>query len=654
MSEKYLGLDIGSVNTRIAVIGSDGKLLHTDTERIYKGPTQAITELLDRAKEEVAFDDIAGAGVTGSGRQLYHAQEGWQELSSPITAIYGVLHDQPEARTIIEIGAQSALVIGLEGGLDKPWRVSRSPLCAAGTGRFLEQQSYRLGISIEEFGPLALKWTQNPPRIAARCSVFAKSDLIHLQQKGWSVPAMLAGLSDAVARMVLAQWREPFIPPLVCIGGVSQNEGVMRGLGDALNGMDIIVPSDPANRGAIGAALLAMENPIRPGDFYPGTNQSSEVFFVSRSLPREISPDGWTPPEIGGSGVVDAYLGVDVGSTSTKAAVIDANGDLLAKTYLMTAGQPLEAVKQVMANLVPMVDGKVCLRAAGVTGSGRYLVGAFIGADLVKNEITAQTRAALQIDPQVDTVFEMGGQDAKYVYLENGTVLDYQMNKACAAGTGSFVDELADQLGVSTRTGEFSDLAFSADTQLNLGEKCAAFMSQAVTSAQHAGVSLDVIVSSLATSLAKNYRSKVVGMRRVGKRIFLTGAVFYNKAVVSAYRAEFPDRTLVVPQHKEVTGAIGVALLAKEAMKEGETSTFKGVDRLAHETYKLKSFTCEHCENKCAISVMTTDSGLRLFYGSRCDRYDSSVGVSSQKLATPFTIRRDLLLAQFSNEKGRK
>ncbi|TAK35645.1 MAG: hypothetical protein EPO21_05445 [Chloroflexota bacterium] len=650
--ELYLGLDVGSVNVRIAVVDKSGRVLHTDMERIYKGPGQAAVALLERAQEAVSFERIAGAGVTGSGRQLYRDREGWQEFSSPYAAIRGVLWDQPDPKTIIEIGAQSALVIGLEKGLEKPWRVSRSPLCAAGTGRFLEQQSSRLGISIEEFGPLALKWTQAPPRIAARCSVFAKSDLIHLQQKGWPITAMLAGLSDAVARMILAQWRDQFEQPLICIGGVAANEGVVRGLKEALGGMEVIVPPEAASREAIGAALLARLAPARPTEFFPDAERDSEMFFVPRALPREFSSSGWVPKELGPE-IVDAYLGVDVGSTSTKAAVIDASGEVLAKTYLMTAGQPLEAVKQVMANLVPMVEDKVRVRAVGVTGSGRYLVGAFIGADLVKNEITAQTRAALHFDPRIDTVFEMGGQDSKYVYLENGTVLDYQMNKACAAGTGSFVDELAEQLGISTRTGEFSSLAFSADTQLDLGEKCAAFMSQAVTSAQHAGVEMDVIVSSLATSLAKNYRSKVVGMRRVGQRIFLTGAVFYNQAVVSAYKAEFPERTLVVPEHKEVTGAIGAALLAKEAMAEGQSSRFKGFASLARESYKLKSFTCHHCEHCCAISAMTTDSGARLFYGSRCDRYDSAEASPGPKnISTPFTQREALLFEGYDAAKG--
>ncbi|MHB0868134.1 MAG: acyl-CoA dehydratase activase [Chloroflexota bacterium] len=643
--ELFLGLDIGSVNVRAAVVTKAGNPVCLDGERILKGPATAVSAIFDRLRDRVPLDSIAGAAATGSGRQIYGVQEGWRLFSSPYAAITGLLWDCPEARTIVAVGGQTALVIGLSQGLEKPWRVARSPLCAAGTGRFLEQQASRLGIAIEEFGPIALQWSDPPPRIAARCSVFAKSDLIHLQQKGWPISGMLAGLSDSVARMILAQWRDRFEQPVYCIGGVAANQGVVRALSAALGGERVTVPSDHANREALGAALLARDAAARPHDLYPRRGRDDQLFLLPRRLECTFSEDGWRPAHLG-EDVVEVGLGVDVGSTSTKAAVIGLDGQLLAKSYLMTAGQPLEAVKQLMANLAPMVEGRVRVKAVGVTGSGRYLVGSFIGADLIKNEITAQTRAALQIDPQVDTIFELGGQDSKYVYLENGTVLDYQMNKACAAGTGSFIDELAEQLGISTRSGEFARQAFAADSQMDLGEKCTAFMSQAVTSAQHAGVGLDVIVSSLSTSLAKNYRSKVVGSRRVGDRILLTGAVFYNDAAVSAFKAEFPGKTLVVPQHKEVTGAIGAALLALEATPADAPSRFEGFSAVAGATVRLTNFTCHRCENSCAISVMATDNGEKLFYGSRCDLFDAAgTGGKRTKVETPFTERERLLYA---------
>lgn len=641
----HLGLDIGAVNVHEVVVDGAGSVVLLDVERTLKGSFVAVKALRGRLKERGVLDDIASAGVTGSGRHIYDGQDGWQLFTSPYAAIVGVLSDGYDPRTIISIGGQSALVIGLEGGLNKPWRVARSPLCAAGTGRFLEQQASRLGILIEDFGRYALKWDQPPPRIAARCSVFAKSDLIHLQQKGWPIAAMLAGLSSSIAQMIESQWRDSFEPPICVIGGVAANQGVIYALAQALN-QPIDVLTNHAHREAIGAALLSRGKQERPRKFFPANKGGDEIHYITRTLDPVAITNNWSPVELKSGKIEKVYLGVDVGSTSTKAAVVSPNGEVLAKTYLMTAGQPLEAVKKAMANLVPMVEGKVRVVAAGVTGSGRYLVGNFIGADLIKNEITAQTTAAIYIDPNVNTVFELGGQDAKYVYLENGTVLDYQMNKACAAGTGSFIDELAEQLEVSTRDGQFARLAFAATRQIDLGEKCTAFMSQAVTSAQHAGIPLEIIVSSLATSLARNYLSKVVGGRRVGDRIFLTGAVFYNEAAVAAFQKELPKKTFIVPEHKEVTGAIGAAFLAGKAISGGAQSAFKGFSRLAAEGYKLTHFNCGKCENSCDISVMTTDKGQKLFYGSRCDLYDAGSTSKNGKAVTPFTIRGSLLLGE--------
>ncbi|MHB1295749.1 MAG: BadF/BadG/BcrA/BcrD ATPase family protein [Anaerolineae bacterium] len=659
----YLGLDIGSVNARLALTDAAGNVLRLDSERILSGPAAAVAALLERLRAQADPGHLAAAAICGAGRAAFQGKRGWQAISSPYAAIAGVLCDHPDARTVIEVGGQSSFVVGLEGGLDDPWRVTRTPLCAAGTGRFLEQQAQRLGISIDAFGPQALVWNEPPPRIAARCSVFAKSDLIHLQQKGWPVAAMLAGLSDSVARMVMGQWREPFVAPVFLVGGVAANTGVVRALSSVL-GAEVWVPDQAPFREALGAAYVARRGSGGEGESAAGgvdldaiVLPDTSLYHVDRRLAAQPSLNGWQPPDLTTDGAPwEVYLGVDVGSTSTKAAVISPQGEVLAKSYRMTAGQPLEAIKLVMADLAPQVEGRVRVRAVGVTGSGRYLVGDFVGADLVKNEITAQARAALHIDPAVDTIFELGGQDSKYVYLENGAVLDYQMNKACAAGTGSFIDELAEQLGVPTRNGAFARLAFEAGSQLDLGERCAAFMSQAVTSAQHAGVPLDVIASSLSASLAKNYRSKVLGTGRVGHRVFLTGAVFYNEAVAAAFRAEFPGKTFVVPLHKEVTGAIGAALLAGDAAPG--VSRFKGFAALAQATYELSTFTCRHCENQCAISVMTSERGRKVFYGSRCDRYDAARASTEEgqgrqgHLETPFSERERLLLRGYDPARG--
>ena len=331
---------------------------------------------------------------------------------------------------------------------------------------------------------------------------------------------------------------------------------------------------------------------------------------------------------------------MDVGSTSTKAVILDESGKkVLAKNYLMTAGRPIDAVKQVFRNLLNDGAGQWSkIAGVGVTGSGRYLVGSFIGADLIKNEITAQTRAAAEIDPEAD-IIEIGGQDSKLVIKRNGVVVDYQMNKACAAGTGSFIDELAEMLGVTVKNGEFARLAFQAPHTIDLGTRCAAFMGQAVASAQQEGVPLEVITASLANSIAKNYLSKVVGTRKLGDKVILTGAVFYNEAVVSAFQQQLQGETLTVAEHREVSGAIGAALLAKERLKSAP-SRFKGFQQVIDSAVQLSTFICKGCDNNCTITRMDIAGEKPTFYGSRCDRYDS-IGAQGEAGADPLRRARE-------------
>ncbi len=440
--EYYLGADIGSVNAKLSLIDDSGSVAYLDIERITSGPRAALNSLITRLGDRFRLEDIAAAGVSGAGKAVVPGELNWCECSSSLAIASGLLRVHPDARTIIQIGGQSSLVIELEDGLRKPWKVASNPLCAAGTGRFLEQQAYRLGINIGDFAGLALKCQGSPPRIAARCSVFAKSDLIHLQQKGVAVEAMLYALCESIARMVTSLKKGAFAEPVYFVGGVAANSAIVKAMSEALsarNGheVQVTVPRDYLYIQALGAALLSRGKSSRVSPL-PGEDTRQRYFETPR-LPGITVPDGKSGYRI--KKPCAGYLGVDVGSTSTKATIIDDSGAILAKNYLMTAGRPIDAVKEVFRNLLKDGAGNVRIAGVGVTGSGRYLIGSLIGADLIKNEITAQTRAAAEIDPEAD-IIEIGGQDSKLVIKRNGVVVDYQMNKACAAGTGSFIDEI--------------------------------------------------------------------------------------------------------------------------------------------------------------------------------------------------------------------
>ena len=647
----YLGVDIGSISVKTAIVDGSGCVVAVGSEKIVTSPRDAINRLISGLGKRVEAKQIRSVGLSGSGKGIVPAEFGWTQYSSSLAIASGLLPDHPNARSIIQIGGQSSLVIELERGLERPWKTASNPLCAAGTGRFLEQQAYRLGIKIEDFGKIAVNFQGVAPRIAARCSVFAKSDLIHLQQKGVSVEAMLFALCESIARMVTSLKKGIFSEPVFFVGGVAANEAIVRALSEMISARNghptiVTVPEDYLNVESIGCALLARNAKECEVQLLPD-DSAAKRYFELPALPTTAVPGNGLRRGI--TGPVVGYLGVDVGSTSTKAVIMDESGrEILVKDYLMTAGRPVDAVKQLFSNLLEEGVESVTVAGVGVTGSGRYLIGSLIGADLVKNEITAQTRAAVEIDPAAD-IIEIGGQDSKLVIKRNGVVIDYQMNKACAAGTGSFIDEMAEMLGISAKNGQFADLALGAPHTIDLGTRCAAFMGQAVPAAQRDGVPMNVITASLANSIARNYLSKVVGTRKLGNKIILTGAVFYNKAVVSAFNDQLPGKELLVAEHREVSGAIGAALLARESMN-GKTSTFKGFRDVVAAECDLSTFTCKSCDNNCAITQMKVPNSKPTFYGSRCDKYDSALGQARKE--TFFDEREKLLFREYKPAWG--
>ena len=258
---------------------------------------------------------------------------------------------------------------------------------------------------------------------------------------------------------------------------------------------------------------------------------------------------------------VDAYIGIDVGSISTNVVAIDKDKNLISKVYLRTSGRPIEAVRKGIEIIGKEVGDKLNIKAVGTTGSGRYLIGDLVGADTIINEITAQATAAANIDPSVDTIFEIGGQDSKYISLADGVIVDFEMNKICAAGTGSFLEEQSERFDIKIE--DFGGSALTAKSPLNLGERCTVFMETNVYSHYQKGANIEDILAGLAYSIAINYINKVVARKKIGNKIFFQGAVAFNRSVVAAFE-NYLGKAIIVPENHEVTGAIGTAIRALE------------------------------------------------------------------------------------------
>jgi predicted CoA-substrate-specific enzyme activase len=659
----YIGLDVGSVATKGVVLDEAFGVLQQRYERNHGQPVERARAMLSALLAEVPAGDLCGVAATGAGAQILGEALGVAVINEVVAQATATGRFYPAVRTIIEIGGEDSKLICIEPeaktGRTRIRDFAMNALCAAGTGSFLDQQASRLGIRIEdEWGRMAMQ-SEHPPRIAGRCSVFAKSDMIHLQQEGCPDYDIVAGLCFAMARnfrAVIGKGKE-FLPTISFQGGVAANAGMVRAFRETLGASksELIIPKHHAAMGAIGAVLVAAERGLwQPlGDLA----RLDEVVRAHRDAPHKchdpLEDDAYPlliAPErdhLRQGERVDAYVGVDVGSISTNVVVVDTEGRVLARRYLMTAGRPLEAVTEGLYAVGQEVGDRVTVRGCGTTGSGRYLTGDFIGADIVKNEITAHATAAARVDDRVDTIFEIGGQDSKYVSLDSGAVVDFTMNKVCAAGTGSFIEEQSERLGVDLKSGQFNALALAAGQPPCMGERCTVFIETDINHNQQKGVAVDDICSALCYSIVQNYLNRVVEDRKIGDVIFFQGGTAYNRGVKNAFE-QILGKKVIVPPHHDIMGAIGTAHLAREAMAETtEASRFRGFDLRKYE-YQCSSFECTACSNLCEVRVVDIKGQGKLFYGSRCGKFDEVKRESlGEHLGQLFAERDEMLMTTY-------
>lgn len=626
------GIDIGSVSLKFAEF-IDEKLIRTKYIKHRGKPYNLLLKTLK------TFPEVDRLVITGSCAKELYAILGAVYINEVEATTQGVLHFHPEIRSIIEIGGEDSKLINISGKIIKDF--ASNTICAAGTGIFLDQQARRLCFNVEDFGKVALR-SKNPARIAGRCSVFAKSDMIHLQQIGTKPEDLMSGLCFALARnfkSVIAKGKT-ISKPVAFVGGVAANQGMIRAFQEILNISpgDLIVPKNHDCIGAIGAVFSARATDGTKK--FKGLKAFEQWLTQPRVIKRLAPLDGyekWRPTTkfVSPTRKTKTYLGVDVGSISTNLVLVDNKGNVLARRYMWTQGRPIDIVLQGLKELAEEIGTKVEIAGVGTTGSGRYLIGEFIGADIVKNEITAQARAAIEIDPKVDTIFEIGGQDSKYISLRNKTIVDFEMNKVCAAGTGSFLEEQAEVLGIELE--DFGNIALRAKSPINLGDRCTVFIGSEVIHHQSDTTERENLLAGLGYSIVSNYINRVVNGKRIGNRIFFQGGVAANKTVVSAFE-QVLKKKITVPTNYDITGAIGIALLAREANLE--KTTFRGFD-LASRQYTSESFVCKHCSNECELNKIVIKGENPIFYGGRCERYEEKKKTTS-KLPDYFRLRNDI------------
>ncbi|MBU4013139.1 MAG: activase [Proteobacteria bacterium] len=528
---------------------------------------------------------------------------------------------------IVSAGGETFMVYVLNS-LGQISNVVTGNKCASGTGEFLLQQLRRMNVSLEE----AAQWaaTENPYHVSGRCSVFCKSDCTHATNKGIPKSKVTAGLCQMMANKILELLKNVKRRNIMITGGTARNRMMIEYLSKKIPGL--IIPEKAPYFEAMGAALWALNNETTP---FTG---------ISNFFKKEITSFDTLPPLLNFKNMVEfktiergnikpgdvCILGLDVGSTTTKAVLLRKDDNsILASIYLRTNGDPVGASRNCYRDILDQIKEKVdpdeiSIIGLGVCGSGRQIAGLHALTEGVINEIIAHATAAVYFDSKVDTIFEIGGQDAKYTYITNAVPSDYAMNEACSAGTGSFLEESAHEtLGV--KMDDIADIAFRGKNPPNFNDQCAAFIASDIKNAIHEGVEHEDIVAGLVYSICMNYSNRVKGNKPVGEKVFMQGGVCYNKAVPFAMAA-LVGKPIIVPPEPGLMGAFGVALEIKKRIETNLISEKNfNLKRLEDREVKYgKTFICnggkEKCDRHCEIAMIELE-GKKYPFGGACNRY---------------------------------
>ncbi len=622
-----IGLDMGIFSVK-GILKENGDLKtisFPNSGSPLEAARKCLQHLLDGYEKEKVL-----LGVTGSNSRLLAMEAGLDPILEVEALQLGLRNINSSVDAVLSLGHENMyyLEMGPNGTIEF---FNRNGQCAAGSGSFWYQQATRMGFDDKELAEVALE-AEDPVKISGRCAVFAKSDMTHAINEGASQAAVSAGMAKALVDLVItnvAQNRINGPGELAVIGGVANNKAVMKYLQKHCNqtGKEIIIPESHEFINAIGAAVKA--KPVLLSDL----NISAILnrpYQPSRPLPS-LDPDRVHYMEAfennpGDFNLDCVYLGVDCGSVSTKCSLLDADGKIIGGVYLPTAGRPalqvLELMKQVREKYGELL-GDAPIKAC-TTGSGRFLSQKILNAEYAVDEITCQAEGVKYMYGSHEdlAIIEIGGEDSKFLQLKNGVLFDYNMNPVCAAGTGTFLENLAELLGVKIKE-EFSDKTFTAQYGIDLGDTCTLLSQSALVSAAARGLPLSSQLASLAYSSARNYLNKTAENRVLEGRLIFTGATAKNHALAAAFAGE-TGREIHVPANPELTGALGSALMAKFFSEKGDRArfAFRSLDRLNSFKVNKKKCTasCEH-EHNCTLDIITFSDNSTFIYGDRCGRF---------------------------------
>ena len=641
---KKLGIDIGSTTVKVSIIEDGGKLLFADYKRHFANIQETLADLLREGEEKLGALTVEPV-ITGSGGLTLSKHLGIPFVQEVVAVATSLKDYAPQTDVAIELGGEDAKIIYFTGGIDQPM----NGICAGGTGSFIDQMASLLQTDASGLNEYAKNYKAIYP-IAARCGVFAKTDIQPLINEGATKEDLSASIFQAVVNQTISGLAcgKPIRGNVAFLGGplhflpelraafirtlnlgpdqviAPDHSHLFAAIGAAMN-------SDPKTTASLHDLIERLSHGIKM-DFEVKrmeplfTDEADYEDFKTRHASHDVKKGDLSTYE------GNCYLGIDAGSTTTKVALVGEDGSLLYRFYSNNNGSPLATAIRAMQEIHDQLPEKAQIAYSCSTGYGEALLKSALMLDEGEVETISHYYAAAAFEPDVDCILDIGGQDMKCIKIKDGTVDSVQLNEACSSGCGSFIETFAKSLNYSVQ--DFAREALFAKNPTDLGTRCTVFMNSNVKQAQKEGASVADISAGLAYSVIKNALFKVIKITNasdLGKHVVVQGGTFYNDAVLRSFE-KISGCEAVRPDIAGIMGAYGAALIARERYDASKTTTMLPIDKILSLTYKTTMARCQGCTNHCVLTINRFDGGRQFVTGNRCER---GLGGNKQKKDIP-------------------
>ncbi|MGH4138954.1 acyl-CoA dehydratase activase-related protein [Clostridium sp.] len=641
----HVGLDVGSTTVKIVVLNQQEKIIYSKYQRHFSDIKSTIADLLSEAFSNFKECNIT-IMVTGSGGLALSKWLNIEFIQEVIASTYAIENIIPRTNVAIELGGEDAKIIYFDGGIDQ----RMNGTCAGGTGAFIDQMASLLQTDATGLNELAKGYKTIYP-IAARCGVFAKTDIQPLLNEGAAKEDIAVSIFQAVVNQTISGLAcgKPIKGNVAFLGGplFFLSELRQRFISTLkLTGDEIIFPENSQLFVALGAAMASKDKHIISFEelnkqlpkLKEASNQEVQrlrpLFLDEEEL--EVFNKRQSQYKVARRELKDykgnCFLGIDAGSTTTKATLIDEDGALLYSYYGSNEGNPLTMVRKILKNIYTILPVGAIIRNSAVTGYGEGLIMAALKVDIGEIETIAHYKAAEFFLPGADFILDIGGQDMKCLKIKDGVIDSIMLNEACSSGCGSFIETFANSLNMEVE--DFATVALSSKSPVDLGSRCTVFMNSRVKQVQKEGASVGDISAGLSYSVIKNALLKVIKIRdpkEMGKKIIVQGGTFYNDAVLRAFEL-ISGREAVRPDIAGLMGAFGAALIAKERNEENKISTLLTLEQLDSFVVETSMGRCKQCANQCVLTINKFDNEREFISGNRCEK---ALGLSHNKEEIP-------------------